>query len=408
MNKARAYLGRPGLVSALGSSLAEHLDGLLRPSENSPLTFSTEWVKGKNRAFGAVNRPLRPFPDHLPAEHRSRNNQLLWDALAQIEPQIQAALSRYGADRIGVVIGTSVGGADENIPLFQHVADGGGWADIPFKQQAQLLSSPADFAAAAYGLRGACYGVSTACTSGARALISAARLLRLGVCDAVLCGGVDTLSPLTINGFASLEVLSDGIANPFSRNRNGINLGEAAAVFVMTREDDGESLPLLGYGASSDAHHMSSPRPDGLGATQAFQVALNHAGLPPESIGWINLHGTGTQLNDGMESRAVAEVFGSHTAATSTKPLTGHTLGAAGALEAAFVWGAVSRRDNPQGLLPPQLWDGVRDAELPPIALTVSGCRWPDGRRIGASSSFAFGGNNSVLIIGEEHAPMPD
>ena len=176
----------------------------------------------------------------------------------------------------------------------------------------------------------------------------------------------------------------------------------------MTREDNGDALPLLGYGASSDAHHMSSPRPDGLGAAQAFQVALNHAELPPESIGWINLHGTGTLLNDGMESRAVAEVFGSHTAATSTKPLTGHTLGAAGALEAAFVWGIASRRDNPEGSLPPQLWDGQADPELPSIALTVSGSRWPQGRRIGASSSFAFGGNNSVLIIGEEHAPMPD
>lgn len=401
MNKARAYLGRPGLVSALGSGLAEHLNGLLRPSENSPLTFSSEWVKGKNRAFGAVNRPLRPFPDHLPAEHRSRNNQLLWDALAQIEPQIQAARSRYGAERVAVVIGTSVGGADENIPLFRHVADGGAWDGLPFGQQQQLLSSSADFVAAAYGLHGLCYGVSTACTSGARALISAARLLRAGLCDAVICGGVDTLSPLTINGFAALEVLSAGIANPFSERRDGINIGEAAAAFVMTREDNGESLPLLGYGASSDAHHMSSPRPDGLGAAQAFQAALNHAGLAPQQIGWINLHGTGTKLNDGMESRAVAEVFGCATAATSTKPLTGHTLGAAGALEAAFVWGAVSRADNPAGLLPPQLWDGERDAELPPIALAVSGCRWPEGRRIGASSSFAFGGNNSVLIIGE-------
>ena len=401
MNKARAYLGRPGLVSALGSGLAEHLNGLLRPSENSPLTFSSEWVKGKNRAFGAVNRPLRPFPDHLPAEHRSRNNQLLWDALAQIEPQIQAARSRYGAERVAVVIGTSVGGADENIPLFRHVADGGAWDGLPFGQQQQLLSSSADFVAAAYGLHGLCYGVSTACTSGARALISAARLLRANLCDAVVCGGVDTLSPLTINGFAALEVLSAGIANPFSERRDGINIGEAAAAFVMTREDNGESLPLLGYGASSDAHHMSSPRPDGLGAAQAFQAALNHAGLAPQQIGWINLHGTGTKLNDGMESRAVAEVFGCATAATSTKPLTGHTLGAAGALEAAFVWGAVSRADNPAGLLPPQLWDGERDAELPPIALAVSGCRWPEGRRIGASSSFAFGGNNSVLIIGE-------
>ena len=407
MNDA-VWLGRPALVSALGSGLDEHLRGLFAPPPASPLTFSSEWVIGKNRAFGAVNRELRRLPENLGAEHISRNNRLLWDALEQIEPQIQAARSRYGAERVAVVIGTSVGGADENIPLFQHVADGGGWADIPFKQQAQLLSSPADFAAAAYGLRGACYGVSTACTSGARALISAARLLRLGVCDAVVCGGVDTLSPLTINGFASLEVLSDGMANPFSRNRNGINIGEAAAVFVMTREDDGESLPLLGYGASSDAHHMSSPRPDGLGATQAFQAALKHAALAPAQIGWINLHGTGTKLNDGMESRAVAEVFGCATAATSTKPLTGHTLGAAGALEAAFVWGAVSRRDNPEGSLPPQLWDGQADLELPPIALTVSGSRWPQERRIGASSSFAFGGNNSVLIIGEEHAPMSD
>ena len=217
----------------------------------------------------------------------------------------------------------------------------------------------------------------------------------------MVCGGVDTLSPLTINGFAALEVLSAGIANPFSERRDGINIGEAAAAFVMTRDNDGESLPLLGYGASSDAHHMSSPRPDGLGAAQAFQAALKHAALAPAQIGWINLHGTGTKLNDGMESRAVAEVFGCATAATSTKPLTGHTLGAAGALEAAFVWGAVSRADNPAGLLPPQLWDGERDADLPPIALTVSGCRWPEGRRIGASSSFAFGGNNSVLIIGE-------
>lgn len=400
MNDA-VWLGRPALVSALGSGLDEHLRGLFAPPPASPLTFSSEWVIGKNRAFGAVNRELRRLPENLGAEHISRNNRLLWDALEQIEPQIQAARSRYGAERVAVVIGTSVGGADENIPLFRHVADGGAWDGLPFGQQQQLLSSPADFVAAAYGLSGLCYGVSTACTSGARALISAARLLRANLCDAVVCGGVDTLSPLTINGFAALEVLSAGIANPFSERRDGINIGEAAAAFVMTRDNDGESLPLLGYGASSDAHHMSSPRPDGLGAAQAFQAALKHAALAPAQIGWINLHGTGTKLNDGMESRAVAEVFGCATAATSTKPLTGHTLGAAGALEAAFVWGAVSRADNPAGLLPPQLWDGERDADLPPIALTVSGCRWPEGRRIGASSSFAFGGNNSVLIIGE-------
>lgn len=397
------YLGTPALTSALGSGLTAHLQALFEPSTNSPLQASDAWIRGKTRFFGAVNETLRPFAEELPEAHRSRNNQLLWHALAQIEPQIQAALTRYGAARVAVVIGTSTSGVDESIPLFSHAAQGGAWADLPFKQQQMMMSAPADFVAHVYGCQGLCYGVSTACTSGARALISAARMLRSGVADAVICGGVDTLSPLTINGFSALDVLSEGIANPFSQNRNGINIGEAAAAFVMTRDADfaENALPLLGYGSGSDAHHMSSPRPDGLGAAQSFQAALNHAELAAADIGWINLHGTGTQLNDSMESRAVADVFGCATPCTSTKPLTGHTLGAAGALEAALLWGIVSRRHNSEGLLPPQIWDGNRDPELPAIALTDTQSRWPQARRIGASSSFAFGGNNSVLIIGE-------
>ena len=264
------------------------------------------------------------------------------------------------------------------------------------------MVAPADFVAEIYGLHNVSYVVSTACTSGARALISAARLLRAGLCDAVICGGVDTLSPLTINGFASLEVLSTGLANPFSACRNGINIGEAAAVFLMTREREfAESLPLLGYGASSDAYHMSSPRPDGLGAVQAFQAALNHAGIHANDIGWINLHGTGTQHNDAMESIAVAQVFGSHTPCTSTKPCTGHTLGAAGAIEAAFLWGIINRQDNPTGKLPPQIWDKQVDHTLPAIGLTNNNSYWQHHHRIGMSSSFAFGGSNTVLMIGE-------
>lgn len=401
MNTA-VFLGEPALVSALGSGLKQHLKRLYAPRRDTPLTLSSGWIAGKTRAFGAVAETLRPFADSLPEAHRSRNNQLLWHALSQIEDQIADVSARYGAARVGVVMGTSTSGVDENLPLFRHAAAGGAWDGVPFKQQQQIHSAPADFTAAAYGLKGPCYGVSTACTSGARALISAARLLRLGVCDAVVCGGVDTLSPLTINGFDALGVLSAGLANPFSANRDGINIGEAAAAFVMTREPAG--LPLLGYGASSDAYHMSSPRPDGLGAVQAFAAALKHAGLAAGQVGWINLHGTGTQHNDSMESRAVAELFGSRTAATSTKPQTGHTLGAAGALEAALLWGVVSRAHNPEGRLPAQWWDGAADPECAAIALTDEGSRWPEGRRIGASSSFAFGGNNSVLIIGEPDA----
>ena len=396
------YLSRPAVTSALGSGLQTHIDALLNPNAANPLVFSDQWVNGKTYAFGAVGETLRPLPHDLPPQHASRNNQLLWHALAQIESDIHAAVARYGSHRIAVVIGTSTSGADENIPLFEHVARGGGWADKPFKYFQNTMSAPAGFVAEAYGLHGLRYAVSTACTSGARALISAARLLRANLADAVICGGADTLSPLTINGFASLDVLSDGIANPFSANRNGINIGEAAAAFVMTRDPDfSGTMQLLGCGASSDAYHMSSPRPDGLGAAQAFQAALNHAGLNPHDIGWINLHGTGTQHNDSMESRAVAEVFGCQTPCTSTKPSTGHTLGAAGALEAAFAWGVASRETNPQGKLPPQLWDGTPDPELPEIALTDSDSAWPDGRRIAASSSFAFGGSNAVLVIGE-------
>ena len=396
------YLTRPAVTSALGSGLQTHIDALLNPSAGSPLTFSAQWVHGKNYAFGVVNEPLRGLSDDLPAEHRSRNNQLLWHALAQIEPDIRAVVTRYGSHRVAVVIGTSTSGADENIPLFEHVSHGGGWADKPFNQLQHTMGAPAEFVAEVYGLQGLRYTVSTACTSGARALISAARLLRANLADAVICGGADTLSPLTINGFASLEVLSDGIANPFSARRNGINIGEAAAAFVITRDADfGGAMQLLGYGASSDAYHMSSPRPDGLGAAQAFQAALDHARLSPQDIGWINLHGTGTRHNDSMESRAVAQVFGSRTPCTSTKPSTGHTLGAAGALEAAFAWGVASRETNPQGKLPPQLWDGTPDPELPAIALTDENSVWQNERRIAASSSFAFGGSNTVLIIGE-------
>lgn len=400
--KFPVYLYPPALVSILGSGIAEHVAALLQPPQNA-LTFDAQWIAGKNRAFGAVKRPLRPFPTNLKSEHHSRNNQLLWDALAQIETSIDSLITRYGKARIGVVIGTSTSGVDENIPMFRHVAAGGAWHDIPFRQQQQIHCAPADFVADAYDLGGPRYGVSTACTSGARALISAARLLRLGICDAVICGGVDTLSPLTINGFSALEVLSPGIANPFSAKRDGINIGEAAAVFLMTRDAQADSLPFLGYGASSDAWHMSTPRPDGQGAIDAFTGALRHAGLSPQDIGWINLHGTGTPHNDHMESHAVARVFGAHTPATSTKPLTGHTLGAAGALEAAFLWIMASRTSNPDGRLPAHRWDGEADPELAAIALTDADSRWPHSRRIGASASFAFGGNNSVLIIGEPH-----
>ncbi|WP_274585029.1 beta-ketoacyl-ACP synthase [Neisseria leonii] len=403
MERQNVYLSAPALVSALGDGAAQHAAALFDcPPAQSLLAVSGQWVAGKPYFFGAVGGALRAFPPSLDASFHSRNNRLLWHALAQIEPQIETVRERFGSHRVAVVMGTSTSGADENADLFRHAAAGGAWHGKPFHYRQQLMAAPAEFVAEVYGLSGLRYTVSTACTSGARALISAARLLRAGLCDAVVCGGADTLSYLTINGFAALEVLSPDLARPFDRRRNGINIGEAAAAFVMTREalfSDG--LPLLGCGASSDAYHMSSPHPEGEGAAAAFEAALAGAGLAAGAVGWINLHGTGTLQNDAMESLAVHRVFGSGVCCTSTKPLTGHTLGAAGALEAALLWLAVSRRFNPQGRLPPQFGTVDYDAALPPVRLTDGDSRWPDGRRIGASASFAFGGSNAVLVIGE-------
>lgn len=396
------YLGRPGVVSAVGDSLSATVASLL---QNRPPCLSREssWVRARTLPLGAFTQALRPFDADLPESLRGRNNQLLWHALADIEAQIQAAIACHGAARVAVVLGTSTGSADENRAAFQAVADGGMWADSGFVQARQIMSSPAELVQRQYGLGGLAYVISSACTSGARALMSAARLLHAGLADAVVCGGVDCLSQLTINGFAALEVLSDEIATPFAPQRRGINIGEAAAVFVATRErGHAQDLCLLGHGASSDAWHMSSPRPDGVGAVRAMQTALDHAGLGAADIGWLNLHGTGTRHNDSMESMAVAQCFGNALLCTSTKPYTGHTLGAAGALEAAIVWGMASRVDNPQGALPPQYLPCGYDAALAPLALTVADSHWPQNRRIGLSTSFAFGGNNSALIIGEE------
>ncbi|WGE90996.1 beta-ketoacyl-ACP synthase [Actinobacillus genomosp. 1] len=402
----KLFLSRPAVMSALGDDLNTHLDVLLNnkpsPLAATDIPYSVHGIIGQEKMLGEVKVTLREFPAELPAEHRSRNNQLLWHVLAQIEPQIEQVIARFGKQRVAVVMGTSTTGVDENIPVFQYAAEHNDWSGKPFWQQQQYFSAPADFVAYQYGVQSASYGISTACTSGARALISAARLLKANLCDAVICGGVDTLSPLTISGFSSLEVLSDQRTNPLSANRNGINIGEAATAFIMTREAiDEHRIELLGYGASSDAYHMSSPHPEGIGAISAFENALKSAALSANQIGWINLHGTGTVHNDQMETLAVAKVFGNQTACTTTKPYTGHTLGAAGALEAAILWAVISRTYNPQGILPPQLWDGMRDESLPEILITDEHSRWLPGRRLGASSSFAFGGNNAVLILGE-------
>ncbi|WP_066566302.1 beta-ketoacyl-ACP synthase [Snodgrassella sp. CFCC 13594] len=405
MNKmGPVFLHQPGVVSALGDDLAFSWQALCQ-SDGHYLSRQTQWVHQRVLPVGAVSVPLQPFAAPTLPGYKNRTNRLLWHASIAVANQIIQAKQQFGAHRVAVVVGTSTSGADENRAAFQQVVAGQDWSNSGFSQTQQSLYSPADFLAQAHGLTGLCYVISTACTSGARALISAARLLHAGLADAVVCGGVDCLSWLTLNGFAALSVLSDAVATPFGPQRQGINIGEGAAVFVATRAplgDQDDALRLWGYGASSDAWHMSSPRPDGLGAQQAIQAALVCADLCPDEIGWVNLHGTGTEQNDAMESAAVAQSLGSQVWCTSTKPMTGHTLGAAGALEAAWVWAAASRRINPNGILPKQYLPLGYDASLPHIRLTEAQSTWPSGPRLGLTTSFAFGGSNTALVLGEE------
>ncbi len=210
----------------------------------------------------------------------------------------------------------------------------------------------------------------------------------------MLCGGVDTLCELTLNGFAALEAISGGPCLPFSRNRSGISLGEGGALFLLDRQP-GE-LRLAGWGENCDAYHLSAPDPEGTGAELALRAALDLAGIETGAIGYINLHGTGTRLNDRTEAEVTWRLFGPDVACGSTKGMTGHMLGAAGACEAAFVAMGLQ-----QGTLPPHLWDGVADPELPPIGLVQQAgqkCR----AQYMMSCSYAFGGNNCALVLARE------
>ncbi|MFC6277250.1 beta-ketoacyl-ACP synthase [Psittacicella hinzii] len=401
----KIYLHTPGIVSSLGSGIAQHFH-ILSQQTPSPLIsednpFYDPDFNLKQGTFGKITCPLLELPESTPAHMVCRSNQITYHALMQIDEQIQQVIAQYGRQRVAVVVGTSTAGIDTIIPYFKQAYLNNKHDD--YLNQSQLyFSSPQDYVRELYGLEGLGYGISTACTSGARAIMAGARLLLANLCDAVIVGGVDTLSPLTIKGFESLSVLSPQVLNPFSTNRQGTNIGEGAALFVLTRQAlNDQAQELLGYGASSDAYHMSSPHPEGLGAKLAMEQALALARLEPSSIGWVNLHGTGTRHNDSMEALAVSQVLGTQVFCTSTKPYTAHTLGAAGAIEAAIAWAFISPDLNPTGVLPAQLWDGQPDPDIPQLNITQADSYWPQARRIALSNSFAFGGNNAVLILGQ-------
>jgi 3-oxoacyl-[acyl-carrier-protein] synthase-1 len=384
-----AFLSELGVVCALGAGLEPVRAGLFADAP-SGVEVTDFFSADRPLALGHVRGAL-PSLAHLPSQFGSRNNALLTLALEQIRPQVDAALARFGPARIGVVLGTSTSGiGDGELAIAQHVATGTLGPTYHYAQQE--LGNPAHLLATSLGLRGPRVVISTACSSSAKALASAARWLEAGLVDAVLVGGADSLCRFTIAGFSALDSVSAERCNPMSRHRKGINIGEAAALFLMTRDEG--PVRLAGWGETSDAHHISSPEPTGRGAADAMRLALERAQLRPADVGYVNLHGTATPLNDAMESRAVAQVLGLEVPVSSTKPLTAHTLGAAGALEAALCWLTLTDRE---GRLPPHWFDGERDPELPAVRLVTPGER--GAPRAVLSNSFAFGGSNASLAF---------
>ncbi|MGJ0508236.1 MAG: beta-ketoacyl-[acyl-carrier-protein] synthase family protein, partial [Methylocystis sp.] len=341
-------------TSSIGRGLAPTLEALRRRKSGL-----------KSCAFDTVDLPTFigevdgvdevQLPAHL-LEFDCRNNRLAQLGLEQdgFADAVKAAVAKYGRDRVGIFVGTSTSGILQSELAYRRRDPETGALPSDFVySKTQNTFSVADFTRQYFGLSGPAVAISSACSSSAKVFASARRMMEAGLIDAAIVGGVDTLCLTTLYGFNSLGLLSQQACRPFDAQRDGISIGEAAAFALLERPADNvdeDVVLLLGVGESSDAYHMSSPHPEGLGARMAMEQALKMAGLEAADIDYINLHGTATQSNDAAEAKAVAAVFGGDTPCSSTKGMTGHTLGAAGGLEAVICALALRHGMLPGGL----------------------------------------------------------
>ncbi|MDR2052553.1 MAG: 3-oxoacyl-ACP synthase [Treponema sp.] len=407
------FLSPPGVLCCAGSGRESFFEAACRGDQggiqmaavSDGRTFPVGRIRGTLPEAPAL--PSLAAPPEFAAG--TRIFRIAAAALEGLRPSIEKALALYGAERIGVCLGSCDNGAEASTPAHRAFFAGRGFPE-GYELRFQGASLLADYIAGISGVTGPALTVATACASGAGAVIKGAEFIRAGFCDAVIAGGADIVSDTVLLGFSSLETVSDTVTNPFSKNRKGITLGEGAAFFVLTKDDPGDAagIALLGAGESADAFHMTAPRDDGRGAIQAMRAALRDADLAPGDIDYLNLHGTGTVLNDRMEALAVQTVFGNdrQPPASSTKPVTGHTLGAAGALELALCWmtlASSAAKPAEKAAIPVHCWDGEYDDAMPRLPLAEKGSGFPRGfvPRTCMSNSFAFGGCNVSLVIGK-------
>lgn len=415
--KETLFLSEPGIACAAGNNAADFWRSLTAGSQDGLVKVKThsgrEFYAAKIRE-GALKKTS--------AHYDMRAIQIEDAALEQIAPAVQAAKQKYGASRIAICVGCCDNGSEFSVAGHREYFEKGAFPKN-YSLEIQGADYPATYIKEKFGLAGPAYVFATACSSSGSATIKAAQLIQAGIVDAAICGGVDVASDTVLLGFDSLEAVSEKKTNPFSAARSGITLGEGAAFFLLSKDKDlaragcGGStdsglanncpVALLGWGESADASHMTAPLADGSGAFCAMKEALAFAGLDASKIDYVNLHGTGTRLNDSMEAASVAQVFGSLAAAvpaSSTKPMTGHTLGASSAVELAACWLSIVNNDKKTFAdikLPLHVYDGNYDPELPRLNLVGPETKFNKRINVCMSNSFGFGGCNVSLIIGK-------
>ena len=384
-------------LSNLGSNAADLQQALC--SDDNHFIPNHTWLTGNRPTWlGQIAADLTSVPAEL-QDVASRNVAVALTLVDALQTRLSALTAGLPKARLGIVIGTSTSGLSANeAALFAHTR--GQTPAQPLVYSRQQMNATSVALQRHLGWRGPCFTISTACSSAAKAILAGQRLLQADVCDVVLVGGVDTLCSLTFNGFDCLESLSAERCRPFAQDRDGINIGEAGALFVLHRES--ENVVLRGGGESSDAWHISAPHPEGKGAAQAMQRALASAGLQAADIDYVNLHGTATPQNDAMEALAIRQVFADKLPwLSSTKYHTGHCLGAAGAIEAAV---ACAVFESPEAWLPWQQGFAALDSVFTDLPFVRPESQFTGRIKRIMSNSFAFAGSNASLIFENTHA----
>lgn len=398
------YLNALGVCCCLGNdkeAIAQSLfsNGVTEQSLRRFLSHDTYYLHNeKGYYLGRIKGDLPSIPPEFHA-YNSRNNQLLLLALEQIIEDVQRAIQHFGKERIAVILGSSTSGiAEGESALFSSMESGIFPENFHF--QVQEIADGSEFLAAYLGLENMAVTISTACSSSAKVFEHAAQLIEAGICDAVITGGMDSLCHMTVQGFNSLGALSENPCNPFSQNRTGISIGEGGALFILSKQEG--PVQLMSVGESSDAYSMTAPEPEGKGAEQSMRLALKDAGIAPDKVSYVNLHGTGTPHNDVMESKAVSRIFGDDIPCSSSKSIIGHTLGAAGAIETALCWLMLHPGFNPERKLLPHVWDNQPGDDITLNNFVKSGQQINADKadEIYIISNFcAFGGSNASILL---------